>query len=60
MVTNNAFNKVMRIVRNTNGTYTYNIEESVRRHNFRPEMHLLPIPNDEIRKMPAMVQNPGW
>lgn len=60
MVTNNAYNKVMRIVKNSNGTYTYNLQESVRRHNFRPEMYLLPIPNDEIRKMPAMVQNPGW
>jgi hypothetical protein len=60
MVTNNQFNKIMRITRASNGTYTYNREESVRRHNFRPEMYLLPIMNDEIRKMPAMVQNPGW
>jgi hypothetical protein len=59
MVTNNAYNKVMKIT-NTAGVYTYSIEESARRHNFRPEMYLLPIPDAEIRKMPAMVQNPGW
>lgn len=29
-------------------------------HTFRPEMYLLPIQDVEIRKMPAMVQNPGW
>jgi starch-binding outer membrane protein, SusD/RagB family len=60
MVTNNQFNKVMRITKNSNGTYTYQRLESIRRHNFRPEMHLLPIPDPEIQKMPAMLQNPGW
>jgi starch-binding outer membrane protein, SusD/RagB family len=60
MVTNNQFNKVMRVIRNANGTYSYERAESIRRHNFRPEMYLLPIPDAEIRKMPAMVQNPGW
>jgi starch-binding outer membrane protein, SusD/RagB family len=60
MATNNQFNKVMRIVKNSNGTFTYNRQESIRRHNFRPEMYLMPIPDAEINKMPAMVQNPGW
>ncbi len=63
MVTNNQFNKVMKITRSgtsPNFVYTYTVTESVRRHNFRPEMYLLPIPDDEIRKMPAMKQNPGW
>lgn len=60
MVTNNQFNKVMRIVKNSNGTFTYNRQESIRRHNFRPEMYLMPIPNSEINKMPLMLQNPGW
>lgn len=60
MVTNNQYNKVMRITKNSNGSYTYDRLESIRRHNFREEMHLLPIPDDEVRKMPAMLQNPGW
>lgn len=60
MVVCNQFNKVMRVVKNSNGTFTYNRQESIRRHNFRPEMYLLPIPDPEIQKMPAMRQNPGW
>lgn len=60
MVTNNAFNKVMKITKSSAGTYTYQRLESIRRHNFRPEMYLLPIPDPEIQKMPAMLQNPGW
>jgi hypothetical protein len=63
MVTNNAYNNRMRIVRGgtaPNFTYTYNVVSSIRRHNFRPEMYLLPIPDGEIRKVPLMRQNPGW
>lgn len=60
MVTNNQYNKVMKVTKNSNGSFTYQRLESVRRHNFRPEMYLLPIPDPEVRKMPAMVQNPGW
>ncbi len=60
MVTNNQFNKVMRITKNSNATYTYQRMESIRRHNFRPEMYLMPLPDAEINKMPAMLQNPGW
>jgi hypothetical protein len=60
MITNNQYNKVMRITKNSNGSYTYDRLESIRRHNFRPEMYLLPIPDPEIQKMPAMLQNPGW
>ncbi|MBB6003508.1 RagB/SusD family nutrient uptake outer membrane protein [Arcicella rosea] len=59
MVVNNGFNKRMRIIKNGT-TYTYEVTESIRRHNFRPEMYLLPIPDSEVRKAPAMLQNPGW
>jgi hypothetical protein len=58
MVTNNQYNKVMSVSNTTPKVYT--VLESIRRHNFRPEMYLLPIPDAEIRKMPAMLQNPGW
>lgn len=55
----NGFNKAMRIVK-TGTTYTYNVVNTIRRHSFRPEMYLLPIPETEIRKMNLLVQNPGW
>ncbi|RYZ30631.1 MAG: RagB/SusD family nutrient uptake outer membrane protein [Chitinophagaceae bacterium] len=44
--------------KNSNISVTYNRRETVKRHNFLSEMYL-PIPNVEINKMPAMVQNPG-
>lgn len=56
---NNGFNKRMRITK-TGNTYTYEVTESIRRHNFRPEQYLNPLPDSEIRKMPATKQNPGW
>ncbi|MBE9665728.1 RagB/SusD family nutrient uptake outer membrane protein [Mucilaginibacter boryungensis] len=65
----NGYNKVMHPIRVgsagslTTGvglTFTYQIENNIRQHVFRPEMYLLPIMDEEIRKMPAMVQNPGW
>ncbi|NID10716.1 RagB/SusD family nutrient uptake outer membrane protein [Fibrivirga algicola] len=59
MVVNNGFNKRIRIVR-SGTTYTYEVVNSIRQHNFRPEMYLLPIPDSEVRKAPAMRQNPGW
>ena len=64
-----GFNRVMHPVRNGNTgdlttgvgvSITYNIENTIRQHTFRPEMYLLPIMDEEIRKMPAMIQNPGW
>lgn len=65
----NGYNKVMKVARvGSTGslatgvglTFTYTIENTIRLHVFRPEMYLLPIPDVEIRKMPSMVQNPGW
>ena len=59
----NGYNKAMKITATgtaPNFTYTYQVVNTERLHVFRPEMYLLPIPNDEVRKMPAMVQNPGW
>lgn len=63
MTVNNGFNDRLRIVRSgtsPNFTYTYTPTPSIRRHVFRPEMYLMPIPDLEMRRMPAMVQNPGW
>jgi hypothetical protein len=55
----NGFNKRMQIIKN-GANYTYQVINTIRQHNFRPEMYLLPIPDAEIRKMPAVLQNPGW
>lgn len=61
---NNSYNRTVRITGTApNYVYTYETTAAVqasRRHVFRPEMYLLPIPDDEIRKNPAMLQNPGW
>lgn len=59
----NGYNKAMRITATgtaPNFNYTYQVVNTERLHVFRPEHYLMPIPNDEIRKMPAMLQNPGW
>ncbi|WP_345955580.1 RagB/SusD family nutrient uptake outer membrane protein [Mucilaginibacter sp. PAMB04168] len=65
----NGFNRVMHPIRVgsagslTTGvglTFTYQVENNIRQHVFRPEMYLLPIMDEEIRKMPSMIQNPGW
>ncbi len=65
----NGYNRVMHPIRVGSGgslttgaglTFTYQIENTIRQHVFRPEMYLLPIMDEEIRKMPAMIQNPGW
>lgn len=64
-----GFNSIMTVTRvGTAGdlatgigvTYKYTVSTTTSRHTFRPEMYLLPIQDVEIRKMPAMVQNPGW
>ncbi|MEI6946335.1 RagB/SusD family nutrient uptake outer membrane protein [Paraflavisolibacter sp. H34] len=63
MQVNNGFNDRLRIVRggtSPNFTYTYTVVPSIRRHNFRPEHYLMPLPELEVRRMPAMVQNPGY
>ncbi|MDT3402222.1 RagB/SusD family nutrient uptake outer membrane protein [Mucilaginibacter terrae] len=67
--TANGYNRVMHPIRVgsagslTTGvglTFTYQIENNIRQHVFRPEMYLWPIMDEEIRKMPSMIQNPGW
>jgi hypothetical protein len=59
MVTNNGFNSLMQITK-TGTTYTYKVVPSVFLHTFFEQCYLLPIPTSEIRKAPALVQNPGW
>ena len=40
--------------------YTYRPSTGYQAHVFTPKQYLLPIPGIEIRKMPLMIQNPGW
>jgi hypothetical protein len=44
MDVSNGYNKRMRIIKNANNTYTYQVTESIRRHNFRPEMYFITNP----------------
>ncbi len=63
MTVANGFNNRMQIKRSGNSpnfTYSYNVVPTIRRHNFRPEMYLMPLPDGEIRKIPGFRQNPGW
>lgn len=60
MTTQNGYNKLMKITRNVNGTYAYQVVNSIALHAFYERNYLLPIPTSEILKAPAMLQNPGW
>jgi len=44
----------------TTKAYTYTPVVGFVAHFFAPRQYLFPIPGLEIRKMPLMVQNPGW
>jgi len=56
---NNGYNKAMMITK-TGNNFTYQIVNTIRLHVFKPQNYLMPIPQAEISKMPAMVQNPGY
>ncbi|GGI23719.1 RagB/SusD family nutrient uptake outer membrane protein [Pedobacter mendelii] len=60
LTTQNGRNKLMQITKNANGTYSYKVVLSFYLHAFAERNYLLPIQTSEIRKAPAMVQNPGW
>ena len=49
----------MRITKNANGTYKY--ERFITDNRFyKPAFDLFPVPQDEVEKNKAMVQNPGY
>lgn len=60
MTTQNGYNKLMQVTKNTNGTYSYQVVNSIILHSFAERNYLLPIPTSELLKAPAMLQNPGW
>lgn len=61
MEVSNGYNQRMRITYNSaTSTYSYEVVNSIRKHNFRPAMYLMPIPYTELIKMPALKQNPGY
>ena len=48
----------MKIIRNSDGTYTYN-RNTVRRQ-WDDKMYFFPIPQSERAKNSNLTQNPGW
>ncbi|MFD1257835.1 RagB/SusD family nutrient uptake outer membrane protein [Mucilaginibacter terrae] len=61
----NGFNKLMRPTKVDVSAqyptgYRYEIINSLFLHTFNERNYLLPIPASEIRRAPAMLQNPGW
>lgn len=56
--TDNIITRGVKITK-SGSTYIYT-PVNVRKHNFRKEMYIMPIPQTEISKMSALVQNPGW
>ncbi|MBD1395358.1 RagB/SusD family nutrient uptake outer membrane protein [Mucilaginibacter glaciei] len=61
----NGYNKLMKptkvaVSATYPSGYNYEIVNSLFLHTFNEKNYLLPIPTSEIRKAPALVQNPGW
>jgi len=61
---NNSYNDAMQITK-SGASYTYKVVSvavagAFPRHVMTEKNYLLPIPESEILKMPAMVQNPGY
>lgn len=60
-VINNGNLRGVMIERNpTTRAYTYTPVVGFVAHSFTPKQYLFPMPGLEIRKMPLMIQNPGW
>lgn len=60
-VVNNGKLRGVMIERNpVTRLYTYTPVLGFKAHFFAPRQYLFPIPGLEIRKMPLMIQNPGW
>lgn len=57
--TENAETHGMEITRAANGTFSYRTIV-VRKHVFTDAMYFWPIPQSEIVKSPALIQNPGY
>ncbi|CAN5360462.1 RagB/SusD family nutrient uptake outer membrane protein [soil metagenome] len=59
---NNGLLRGVMIERNpVTKLFTYNTSVvGFQAHVFAPKQYLFPIPGIEIRKMPLMIQNPGW
>ena len=58
---NNGLMKGVLIERNpVTKAYTYSTILGYQAHVFTPKQYFFPLPGIEIRKMPLMIQNPGW
>src|SRR5690606_8277504 len=50
----------VNVVRNGNGTFTYNYFDVLTTTTFEEHMNVLPIPRSEIERAPTLAQNPGY
>lgn len=50
----------MQIVKNTDGTYTYNRQIAIEPRVFEPKHYFYPIPQSEINRNTNLLQNPEW
>jgi len=57
--TENAETHGMEITRAANGSFSYRVIV-IRKHVFTDAMYFWPIPQSEITKSPALIQNPGY
>jgi hypothetical protein len=55
-----GFNTIDIITRTGTNTFVHTVSRAPRPLNFRDAMYLLPIPLEEIQKMPMMEQNPEY
>ena len=58
--TDNGPENGIKIVKKSNGTKSYQIEQVDTRKFISPNHYLMPIPNSEIRKNAKLEQNPGY
>lgn len=58
--TDNGPENGIKIVKKSDGTKSYQIEQVDTRKFISPNHYLMPIPNSEIRKNAKLEQNPGY
>lgn len=50
----------VNVVKNSDGTFTYNYYDVFTTVAFQEHMNVLPIPRSEIERAPSLAQNPGY
>lgn len=50
----------MQIIKNTDGSYTYNRQTGIEARVFERKHYFYPIPQTELNRNPKLLQNPEW